>query len=152
MSQATAAHDRELIVFNIGEQEYCVDIMSVREIRGWTPTTPLPSAPAYVRGVVNLRGTVLPVFDLAARLGLGLSEPTPRHVIIVVWVGARLVGLLVDSVRDIATASEGMIQPPPEVGAPEVQELVEGLLAFDGRMLSLIRLDQVAPKMEAMLA
>ena len=61
---------RELIAFRIGEQEFCVDIMSVREIRGWTPATPLPHAPSYVRGVINLRGAVLPIVDLAARLGL----------------------------------------------------------------------------------
>src|SRR6516162_5660498 len=65
---------RELISFRIGEQEFCVDIMSVREIRGWTAATPLPKSPDFVRGVINLRGAVLPIIDLSARLGLGFTE------------------------------------------------------------------------------
>ena len=93
------SNDRnELIAFRIEDQEYSVDIMSVREIRGWTAATPLPQSPDYVRGVINLRGTVLPIVDLSARLGLGTVEPTPRHVIIVVHIGKRIVGLLVDAV------------------------------------------------------
>ena len=70
---------RELIAFRIGAQEFCVDIMSVREIRGWTPATPLPRSPGYMKGVINLRGTVLPIIDLGARFGLETSEPTARH-------------------------------------------------------------------------
>ena len=66
----TASDRRELIAFCIGEQEFAVDIMSVREIRGWSPATPLPQTPAYMRGVINLRGAVLPIIDLSARLGL----------------------------------------------------------------------------------
>ena len=94
----------ELISFRIGAQEFCVDIMAVREIRGWTPATPLPQAPSYVRGVINLRGAVLPIVDLSARLGLGDTEPSVRNVIIVVRIGTRLVGLLVDAVSEILTA------------------------------------------------
>src|SRR3546814_18433116 len=74
----------QLITFQIGEQLLGVDIMAIREIRAWSPTTLLPHVPDYVRGVINLRGNVLPVNDLAARLGWGLTEPTGRHVIIVV--------------------------------------------------------------------
>ena len=76
-----AAQRRELIAFRIGDQEFCVDIMSVREIRGWAPATPLPRTPSFVKGVINLRGAVLPIIDLGARLGLKTSEPTARHVI-----------------------------------------------------------------------
>ena len=82
----------ELISFRIGEQEFCVDIMAVREIRGWTPATPVPHSPRFVRGVINLRGAVLPVIDLADRLGLGTAVETARHVIIVVQIGSRIVG------------------------------------------------------------
>lgn len=76
-AQHYAPATRELISFRVGAQEFCVDIMVVREIRGWTPATPLPHAPAYMRGVVNLRGAVLPIVDLSERLGLGL--PSPRR-------------------------------------------------------------------------
>ena len=99
----SAASQRELIAFRIGRQEFCVDIMSVREIRGWTPATPLPRSPGYMKGVINLRGTVLPIIDLGARFGLETSEPTARHVIMVANIGGRTVGLLVDAVftRDL---------------------------------------------------
>ena len=82
-------------------QEFAADIMAIREIRGWTDTTALPHVPDYVRGVINLRGMVLPVIDLKARLGLGLTEATPKHVIIVVNADDRTIGLLVDAVSDI---------------------------------------------------
>ena len=87
----------EYLSFRIGDSEYSVEIMSVREIRGWTRTTSLPHAPHFVRGVINLRGTVLPVVDLALRLGLDASEPEERNVIIVVDVGTRVMGLRVDA-------------------------------------------------------
>src|SRR5262245_2295329 len=109
MSEALthAAHDRrELIAFCIGEQEYAVDIMSVREIRGCSPATPLPQTPDYMRGVINLRGAVLPIMDLAKRLGLPVSELSARSVIIVVKVGERVIGLLVDAVSDILSITE----------------------------------------------
>src|SRR5579872_4111430 len=100
---AAAGGLRELISFRIGAQEFCVDIMAVREIRGWTAATALPQAPAFVRGVINLRGAVLPIVDLGARLGLGVADPTARHVIIVAQVQNQIVGLLVDAVSDILT-------------------------------------------------
>ena len=147
----TAAERRELISFRIGAQEFCADIMAVREIRGWTPATPLPHAPAYVRGVINLRGTVLPIVDLAERLGLPPSEPTQRHVIIVAQVAKQVVGLLVDAVSDILTVDEDLVQPPPDVASERVRLFVRGLLAIEKRMVSLISLDRVlpAPELEA---
>jgi purine-binding chemotaxis protein CheW len=151
MHDTTAAERRELISFRIGAQEFCVDIMAVREIRGWTPATPLPHAPAYVRGVINLRGTVLPIVDLAERLGLPPSEPTQRHVIIVAQVAKQVVGLLVDAVSDILTVGEDLVQPPPDVASERVRLFVRGLLAIEKRMVSLISLDRVlpAPELEA---
>src|SRR5260221_12200767 len=112
-----SASGRELIAFRIGAQEFCVDIMSIREIRGWTPATALPQSPSYVRGVINLRGAVLPIVDLAARLGFAMSEPTARHVIIVAQVGAQVVGLLVDAVSDILTVTDDVIQPTPDIAS-----------------------------------
>src|SRR5882724_7312205 len=114
MSELTAIHTLkgiELMAFRIGAQEFCVDIVSVREIRGWTPATALPHSPIFVRGVINLRGVVLPIVDLAARLGLASVEPTLRHVIIVAQIGQQIVGLLVDAVSEILTVTDDMIQP-----------------------------------------
>src|SRR4029450_11868197 len=112
-----AGKAREVIVFRIGVQEFCVDIMSVREIRGWTPATVLPRSPSYVRGVINLRGAVLPIIDLAAPLDFQAADATPRHVIVVVQIGAQVVGLLVDAVSDILTLNESQIQPTPAVAS-----------------------------------
>ena len=139
---------RELISFRIGAQEFCVDIMEVREIRGWTPATALPQAPAFVRGVINLRGAVLPIVDLGARLGLGAADPTARHVIIVAQVQNQIVGLLVDAVSDILTVTDDMIQPTPDVASEMVRMFVRGLLAIEGRMVSFISLDRVLPDRE----
>jgi purine-binding chemotaxis protein CheW len=145
-TETVQAKGRELIAFRVGEQEFCVDIMAVREIRGWTAATPLPHAPDYVRGVINLRGVVLPVLDMAARIGLAAAEPSARHVIIVVCIGDQLVGLLVDAVCDILVAAEGEVQPTPSVASETVQALVCGLITRDERMIGLLALEQVLPR------
>ena len=144
-----ASVEQEHLSFRIGEQEFCVDIMAVREIRGWTQATPLPQAPSYVRGVINLRGAVLPIVDLAARLGLGATEPSVRNVIIVVRIGHRLVGLLVDAVSEVLTATADMIQPTPDVSSDAVKMFIKGILALEGRMVSWITLDRILPEQEA---
>ena len=135
----------ELIAFNIGEQQFCLCTTSVREIRGWTPATTIPRAPSYIRGVINLRGVVLPIVDLGARLGLPGSEPTARHVIIVAQMGERAAGLLVDSVSDILSVEDVSIQPTPDVASQLARMFVRGVIAMDGRMISVIALDHVLP-------
>jgi purine-binding chemotaxis protein CheW len=136
----------ELISFRIGSQEFCLDIMAVREIRGWTPATSLPHSPTYVRGVINLRGAVLPILDLSARLGLGAAETSARSVIIVVHIGDRLVGLLVDAVSEILAADQRSIQPSPNIGCDIVNRFVRGIIAMEGRMVSWIALDDILPE------
>ncbi|WP_425992725.1 chemotaxis protein CheW [Brevundimonas sp. TWP2-3-2] len=149
MTEATNAAARELIAFRIGEQEFCVDIMSVREIRGWTPATPLPRAPGFMKGVINLRGAVLPIIDLGARFGLRTSEPSERHVIMVAHIGGRMVGLLVDAVSDIIQLTDEALQPTPDVASEQVKSFVKGLFALEGRLISLIELDRIVPEVEA---
>ena len=149
MTEANTVAARELIAFRIGEQEFCVDIMAVREIRGWTPATPLPRAPGYMKGVINLRGAVLPIIDLGARFGLRTSEPSERHVIMVAHVGGRMVGLLVDAVSDIIQLTDEAMQPTPDVASEQVKSFVKGLFALDGRLISLIELDRIVPEAEA---
>jgi purine-binding chemotaxis protein CheW len=144
------AADRELIAFRIGDQEFCVDIMQVREIRGWAPATPLPRTPSYMKGVINLRGSVLPIVDLGARLGLTTTcEPTARHVIMVVNVGERTMGLLVDAVSDIISLADSQVQAVPDVASDQVKAFVKGLFGIDGRMISLITLDRILMDSEA---
>jgi purine-binding chemotaxis protein CheW len=148
-SAPAAGEPVELIAFRVGAQEFCVDIMQVREIRGWTPATPLPHAPPFVKGVINLRGTVLPILDLSERLGLGQTEASARHVIIVTKIENHLVGLLVDAVLDIITIQDHALQPTPDVACDTVKTFVKGLLPLEDRMVSMISLDQVLPHFEA---
>jgi len=136
---------QELIAFRIGEQEFCVEVMSVREIRGWTPVTPVPQAPSFVRGIVNLRGTLLPIVDLAARLGYPSAEPTARHVIMVAQVDQQNIGLLVDGVSDIFTIEEGDIQPTPDVASEMARTFVRGVIIMDKRMISLVAIENIVP-------
>jgi purine-binding chemotaxis protein CheW len=156
MNQATAVAvterksgaDRELIAFAVGQQDFCIDVMSVREIRGWTPATVLPHSQAFVRGVINLRGAVLPIMDLAVRLGFPQAEIMARHVIIVVQVNQQVVGLLVDAVSDILTVSDEEVLTPPDVASEMAKRFVTGLLAIDGRMISIISLESILPAQE----
>lgn len=152
LAYAMDAKGQELISFQIGDQEYCVDIMAVREIRGWTAATTLPQAPSFVRGIINLRGAVLPIIDLSERLGLGTTAPSARHVIIVVRIHDRQVGLLVDAVSEILTVDSQTIQPTPDVACDAVKEFVKGILTFEGRMISWIVLDSILSNVEAQAA
>lgn len=135
----------ELLTFQVGKQEYAIDIMSVREIRGWSKATPLPHAPAFVRGVINLRGTVLPIVDLADRLGMGRTETNERNVIIVVHTGKETVGLLVDAVSDILAINKTDLQTPPEMSADNNQTFVSALIIADERMIRILALAAALP-------
>lgn len=142
----------ELLTFKLGQQEYALDIMSVREIRGWTKTTPMPHAPSFMRGVINLRGTVLPVMDLAARLGLPPTETTERNVIIVVKCNDAMTGLLVDAVSDIIALSAEDMQPPPDVGGDATTNTIRALSLVDERMIRILELSNVITKPESAAA
>lgn len=139
---------RELVGFRVGDQAFCIDINSVLEIRGWTPVTPLPEAPAYMRGVVNLRGAILPIIDLAVLLGLPTSEPSARHAIMVARCGGRTVGLLVEAVSEIVQIDGATLQQTPEIGRAEGTSLVAGIFAIDGGMISLLEMDNLLPPMD----
>jgi purine-binding chemotaxis protein CheW len=147
VSTALESPRRELLSFRLGEQEFCVDIMAVREIRGWTEATPLPRAPDYISGMINLRGTVFPVVDMSVRFGLPASDPTSRKVIIVVWIDRKLVGLLVDSVCDIIAVTDAELQPTSELAGEAIRNLVTAVLAVENRMLCLIALNQLVPEL-----
>ncbi len=142
---------RQLITFGIDNKLLGVDIMAIREIRAWTPTTAIPHAPPFVRGVVNLRGTVLPVMDLSQRLGWGAIKPTQRHVIIVLQIDRQLHGLIVDSVNDIVTIEPAALQPPPDLGGGSSRHL-SGLIAVDDRMVMVLDLRCMAIDGDALLA
>ena len=150
MTQAAIADQgfRELVTFRVGDQDFCIDIMMVREIRGWTPATILPHAPDFVLGVINLRGSVVPIVDLSARLGLNASVPDDRHVIVIAVVGTQTVGFLVNAVSDIIGISQSDVQPTPDVTSEATRTFVEGVIVTKERMLRIIDIKTVLPKMQ----
>jgi len=134
---------RQYISFTIGDEEYGVDIMAIREIKGWTASTELPNTPPYVRGVINLRGAIVPIFDLRTRFGGGPTEASARHVIIVVSVRSRVVGILVDAVADIITVVSSSIKPVPELEHKVDAGFLAGLVTVEGRMVALLDLESL---------
>jgi purine-binding chemotaxis protein CheW len=131
----------QFMTFALGEEEYGIDIMAVREIKGWTDTTTIPNAPSHVRGVINLRGIVVPIFDLRVRFGMGRTEATKMHVVIIVSIETRTVGLLVDAVSDIIAVNKDDIRPVPEMGLSMDDNFLDGLVATGGdRMVTLVSL------------
>jgi purine-binding chemotaxis protein CheW len=135
----------ELISFEIAGQEFCIDIRSVREIRGWTPATRMPHTPPYVLGVINLRGSVMPVLDLRCRLGLGETVASSRHVFVVVQDGTRLAGLMVDAVQETFTVDSALLQPPPAVDLGGEDAFVDAIIPLEGRMLSRLVVSSLLP-------
>ncbi len=137
-----SGNSMQLIAFLIGEQVYGVEITTVREIRAWNGATPLPNTQEYVRGVINLRGTIVPIFDLRARFGDGVTSPTKNHVVVVMSVGEKWVGILVDAVSDILSVSKSEVHPVPE-GDNLDSELLNGIVTHDNKMVGLIDLDAI---------
>ncbi len=138
-------HGNELLSIRIGEQEFAMDIRSIREIRGWIASTPLPHAPSYVKGMINLRGTVLLVIDLAERLGLVSREPNAASVVVVVESGNRVAGLLVDAVCDIITVTDEVRQATPDAGSRSSHEYIEGLIMRESRIISIVSIPAIMP-------
>lgn len=141
-----------VVAVRIGSQEFAIDIMSVREIRGWSPPTPLPLAQAYVLGMSDLRGVVIPIIDLGARLGLNTAPATATSVVVIAQIRNRLAGLIVDGVSDLIDIDADQLQVTPETGNSEANDVIQGVFEVDGRLLALIALDAIIPAILADLA
>ena len=142
-SEKRAAASTEFISFAIGDEQYGVDIMAVREIKGWSGVTQLPNQPEYMRGVLNLRGVMVPIVDLRCRFGQGLTEATPVHVVIVVQIDNKTVGLLADHVLDIISVEAAQVQPVPQVSRGIRADFLSGLVTLEETMIALIDLDHL---------
>lgn len=146
MIEEQTAAQTEIVCFTVEAQDYCIDIVHVLEICGWASTTSLPHAPDFVVGMMNLRGTVLPVVDLSLRLGFARTDPGERHVIIVVRIEQKTVGLLVEAVSDIMTIDETRMQPTPEVSSARTQAFIRGIHSVGDKLVRAIDMDEVLPK------
>ena len=139
-SAQNATAKTEFISFAIGDDQYGVDIMAVREIKGWSDVSHLPKQPEYVRGVLNLRGAIVPIIDLRCRFDQGLTETTPLHIIIIVQIGKRQIGLIGDRVLDIVSVDAAQIQPVPRTTQSNTTDFLSGLVTHDNTMIALIDL------------
>lgn len=134
---------QQFLTFTVEGEEYGVDIMMVREIKGWTDATRLPNSPDFMRGVMNLRGLIIPIFDLRARFRQQLTQATASHVIIILAVGERNIGVLVDAVSDILTVQTDEIKPAPELDTTVAQNFISGLISLNDRMVVLLCVDHL---------
>jgi purine-binding chemotaxis protein CheW len=142
-AQAAADALHQFISFAIGDDQYGVDIMAVREIKGWSQINPLPGQPDYMRGVLNLRGAMVPIVDLRCRFGQGMTEATPLHVVIVTQIGDRPIGLLADQVLDIVDVEPARIQAVPRIAEATQADFLSGLVNIDSGMVALIDLPRL---------
>lgn len=139
----------EYLTFGIDQQYYGIDILAVREIRAWTEVTNLPNTPDFVRGIINLRGTIVPIYDLRVRFGGGRTNPTRVHVVIVVEAVNGTFGLLVDSVSDILSIEQRDLQAVPETGMEADSQFLRALVAREERMVSILDLDRLVNRATA---
>ncbi len=133
----------EIIAFMLHSQQFCVRTTSIREIRGWAPVTPLPHTPPEVLGVMNLRGTVIPIVDLSVKLGLPQTAASERSAIVVTHVSAKTIGLMVDRVSDILTVAIEDLQPVPVAAGITSAGYAEGIFARDKDMICFLNLDAI---------
>ena len=147
MSQATAPA-AEFLTFALGSEEYGVDILKVKEIRGYDAVTRLPDAPDYIKGVINLRGTIVPVVDMRLKFRLERAEYTALTVMIVLNVADRVVGMVVDSVSDVVQLSAEQIRAVPEIGATIDRQFLTGIGTLDERMLILLDIERLMASSE----
>lgn len=137
---------RQILTFHLGEETFGIDILRVKEIRGWSPVTRVPQAPPQVLGVLNLRGAIVPIIDLRVRFSLPSADFTPVTVIIVISVkmangAAKECGLVVDAVSDVVDLTEGMLRQAPQLAGAASVDYIESLATIDDGMLILLDAD-----------
>ncbi|WP_194723051.1 chemotaxis protein CheW [Noviherbaspirillum malthae] len=139
---------QEFLAFTLGKEEYGIDILKVQEIRGYETVTRIANAPDFIKGVVNLRGIIVPIVDMRIKFNLG--EPTYDQftVVIILNIGGRVVGMVVDSVSDVTTLSPEQIKPAPEMGTALNTDYLIGLGTIDQRMLILVDIDKLMSSAE----
>ena len=135
--------EEQHLTFSLAGEEYGIPILKVQEIRSWDKVTPIPNSPPYVRGVLNLRGLIVPIMDLRLRFNLPEVEYTPVTAIIVVHVAGRMAGLVVDAVSDVTTIGVGKHCAPPEYEGQKEREFIKGLIQAEGKLLILLDVERL---------
>ncbi|MGV3655158.1 MAG: chemotaxis protein CheW [Noviherbaspirillum sp.] len=138
----------EFLTFTLGKEEYGIEILKVQEIRGYESVTRIANAPAFIKGVVNLRGTIVPIVDMRIKFNLGTPTYDQFTVVIILNIGRRVIGMVVDSVSDVITLSPQQIRPAPEMGTALDTAYLIGLGTIDERMLILVDVDRMMSSAE----
>jgi purine-binding chemotaxis protein CheW len=141
--QATESTSRELLTFTLGSEEYGIDILKVQEIRGYEAVTTIAHAPEFIKGVINLRGIIVPIVDMRIKFKLGDVSYDETTVVIVLNFANRVVGMVVDGVSDVITLKEEQIKPAPEFGASLDTKYLLGLGTVDDRMIILVDIERL---------
>ena len=145
----TQNHAGQLLTFVVAGEEFGVDILRVQEIRGWSRPMPLPRTPPYIRGVINIRGDIVPIADLRERLGIESLTPGPTTVIVVVRVEHgqrnRTMGFVVDAMSDVTTVENESVKPPPELAETTTTSMASGIALVEQRMITILDVDRVFP-------
>ena len=147
-TEAGEVAGKEFLAFTLGQEEYGIDILRVQEIRGYEPVTRIANAPDFIKGVVNLRGIIVPVVDMRIKFSLGTPTYDQFTVVIILNIGGRVMGMVVDSVSDVTTLSPGQVKPAPEMGTTFDSDYLIGLGTLNERMLILVDIDKLMSSSE----
>lgn len=142
---------REVLVFVLGKEEYGVDILKVQEIRGYEKVTALPAAPDYLKGVVNLRGTIVPVIDLRVKFGMANPAYDSMTVVVILRIAARVIGIVVDGVSDVIRLAPRDVKPAPQLGSLVDASYLAGVATLDARMILLVDIEKFLSRGELKL-
>jgi len=147
----SALANRELLVFTLGQEEYGVDILKVQEIRGYDAVTRIAGAPPFIKGVINLRGHIVPIVDLRLKFELGEVEYGPFTVVIILNILNRTIGIVVDGVSDVIQLSGEQMRPAPDLGAAVDTTYIQGLGAWEERMIIVLDIERLMGSAEMAL-
>jgi purine-binding chemotaxis protein CheW len=142
-SGASTTKALEFLAFTLGQEEYGIDIQKVQELRGYDTVTRIANAPEYIKGVVNLRGIIVPIIDMRIKFNLGTPTYDQFTVVIILTIGSRVMGMVVDSVSDVITLTAEQVKPAPEMGSVLDTDYLIGLGTLDERMLILVDIEKL---------
>ena len=148
ISQATDGAGNEYLAFTLGLEEYGIDILKVQEIRGYEAVTRIANAPEFIKGVINLRGIIIPVVDMRIKFNLGAPTYDQFTVVIILNIAGRVMGMVVDSVSDVTTLTPDQVKPAPDMGSAFSTDYLIGLGTVDERMLILVDIDRLMSSAE----
>lgn len=134
---------QEYLTFTLGAEEYAIDILKVQEIRGYDTVTTIANAPEFIKGVINLRGTIVPIVDLRIKFGIGNPEYTPVTVVIILNLASRVVGIVVDSVSDVIPLADDQLRPAPDFASQVGTQYILGLGTVTDRMLIVVDIEKL---------